>query len=439
MGKFIVLIFVIVVGILAVLAMANTGMTTIQMPWPIEKEYSLSIINLIIISSASGALVMLLIMAIRDTKRLVATYQFQKKQKREEKIRGLYTKAMNAILADDSPEAKKLLDEILKEEPSHAEALMRLGDLTSKEGGYDEAFRHYKKTLSASPGNLAALFSLAALSEKLERWTDALEYIEEILEKDPGNYSARLIKRSVLEHTAGWGELISVQKGIVKTEQKAGRDARKEEAVLTGYRYEEARASLEQGQLEKAGKAFRNILRGDERFVPAYLGASEIMLKENDSEGAVSFLEKGYELTSSPLILAKMEDVLIKIGEPSRLIRLYRNAMAADLQNSMLRFFLGKLYYRLEMVDDALETLGSGEIPEGFPQWNQLLGELHLRRNQCELAVEEFKKTVDFKRTLRIPYCCSKCGHPDEEWSGRCSSCGLWNTYEFNLHGTCKI
>jgi lipopolysaccharide biosynthesis regulator YciM len=439
MGRFIVLIFVIVVGVLVLLARSNTGMTIIQMPWPIEKEYSLSIINLIIISSASGALVMLLIMVIRDTKRLVATYQFQKKQKREEKIRGLYTKAMNAILADDSPEAKKLLEEILKEEPSHAEALMRLGDLTSKEGQHDEAVRHYKKALSVSPGNLAAMFSLAALSEKLEQWTDALEYIGEILEKDPGNHSARLIKRSVLERTASWDEIVDVQKGIVKAEQKAGRDAGKEEAVLTGYRYEAAKESLDKGQVEKAGKAFKNIIRNDERFVPAYLGAAEVGLKEGDSEGAVSFLEKGYSVTSSPLILAKLEDVLINMSEPSRLIRLYRSAMATDPQNSMLRFFLGKLYYRLEMVDDALETLGSGDIPERFPQWNQLLGELHLRRNQCELAVEEFKKTIDFKRTLRIPYCCSKCGHPDEEWSGRCPSCGIWNTYEFNLHGTCNI
>jgi rubrerythrin len=117
----------------------------------------------------------------------------------------------------------------------------------------------------------------------------------------------------------------------------------------------------------------------------------------------------------------------------------YRNALASDPQNSMLRFFLGKLYYRLEMVDDALETLDISEIPEAFPQWNQLLGELFLRRNQCERAVEEFKKTIDFKKTLRVPYCCSKCGHPDEQWAGRCPSCGTWNTYEFNLHGTCNI
>jgi lipopolysaccharide biosynthesis regulator YciM len=90
------------------------------------------------------------------------------------------------------------------------------------------------------------------------------------------------------------------------------------------------------------------------------------------------------------------------------------------------------------MVDDALETL-SAEVPEDYPQWNQLLGELFLRRNQCEQAVEEFKKTIDFKQTLSLPYCCSKCGREDDDWSGRCPSCGSWNTYEFNLHGACKI
>lgn len=439
MGKLAILIFILFVGAMALLAMANTDSTTVAVPF--YKTFELSKISLILISSGSGALLVLLIFVVRDTKRMVATFQYQKKQKREEKIQGLYSRAMNAMLAGDVAEARRLLDEILREEPEHAETLMRLGDLSKKEERFDEAIRYYKKALAASHGDLErieAMFSLASLSERLERWSDAIEYVEDILEKDPGNLGAMHLKRSILEHMNRWDDLIEVQKGIIKAEEKAGHSTAKEEAVLNGYRYEQARESLEQGQIEKADKGFRNILRSDEKFVPAYLGVSEAMLKEGDSEGAVAFLEKGYEATSSALLLAGIEDLLINMGEPSRLIRLYRDALAKAPQNNMLKFFLGKLYYRLEMVDDALETLASGEVPEGFPQWHQLLGELYLRRNQCERAVEEFKKTVDFKKTLRLPYCCSKCGHDADDWSGRCPSCGSWNTYEFNLHGTCK-
>ncbi|MGD2080255.1 MAG: tetratricopeptide repeat protein [Nitrospirota bacterium] len=439
MVKFVVLVFVLCVGALALLAMSNTDNILVTIPF--YKTYELSKIALILISSGSGALLVLFLFIVRDTRRMVSAYQVQKKQKKEEKIQGLYSRAMNAMLADNLAEARAYLEDILKVEREHAQAMMRLGDMASREERHDEALRQYKKALTASDDDLErieALFALAALSERLERWTDALEYVENILEKDPENLGAMYLKRSVMEHMGRWGELIELQKTILKAEQKAGHDTKKEETVLNGYRYEQARADLEQGQAEKAGKAFRNIIKADEKFVPAYMGASEVLLKEGDSEEAVRFLEKGYHNTSSLILLAAVEDLLINMNEPSRLIRLYRDVLASAPQNNMLRFMLGKLYYRLEMVDDALETL-SAEVPEDYPQWNELLGELFLRRNQCEQAVEEFKKTIDFKKTLRLPYCCSKCGREDDDWSGRCPSCGRWNTYEFNLHGACKI
>ncbi|MEJ2323454.1 MAG: tetratricopeptide repeat protein [Nitrospirota bacterium] len=439
MVKFVAIVFVLCVGALALLAMSNTDSVLVTIPF--YNTYELSKIALILISSGSGALLVLFLFIVRDTRRMVSTYQFQKKQRKEEKINGLYSRAMNAMLADNLAEARAYLQDILKVESEHAQALMRLGDLASRDERHDEALRQYKKALTASQDDLEsieALFAIATLLERLERWPDALEYVENILEKDPENLGAMYLKRSVMERMGRWGALIELQKAILKAEQKAGRDTRKEETVLNGYRYEQAREDLEEGQTEKAGKAFRNIIKADEKFVPAYIGVSEVLLKEGDSEEAVRFLEKGYHNTSSLILLAAVEDLLINISEPSRLIRLYRDVLASSPQNNMLRFMLGKLYYRLEMVDDALETLSS-DVPEEYPQWHQLLGELYLRRNQCERAIEEFKKTVDFRKTLRLPYCCSKCGREDDDWSGRCPSCGRWNTYEFNLHGACKI
>jgi len=439
MGKFVVMIFILVAIVLALLATSNTGTTTISVPWPLNEVYTLSVISLIIISSALGAIAVALIMFVRDTKRMIVTYQFQKKRKREEKLRNLYTKAMNSMLADDNAEARKILEDILKDEPAHTEALMRLGAIAEKANNNDEAHKFYKKALMSAPGDLSALFAMASLSDKLGKWTDAIEYVDEILQRDQGNLGAKLMKRSILEHTANWDELVEVQKNIIKAEQKAGRDVGGEEEALSGYRYEQGKALLDSGQTERAIKVFKGIIKSDDHFVPAYLAKAEAMLKSGNSEDAVSFLENGYRNTLSSLILAKIEDLLIKAGDPSRLISIYRNAMASAPQNQMLRFFLGKLYYRLEMVDDALELLDTGEIPEDFPQWNQLLGELFLRRNNCERAIEEFKKTIDFKKTLRVPYCCSSCGHQEEQWAGRCPECGSWNTFEFKLHGTCKI
>jgi lipopolysaccharide biosynthesis regulator YciM len=434
MGKLAILIFILFLGVLALFAVYNNEVTTINVPF--GDVYEIPKIGVILFSSAFGALAMLIIFAIRDTRRFIATYQIQKKQKKEEKIQSLYSKAVNAILANDAEEARDTLEEILKEE-EHTDALLRLGDLSVKEKKFEDAFGYYKRALASNPQNLEALFSIEAVMEEMGRWQEALEYIENILDIDADNLSALYKKRSLLERDGKWDDLIDVQRTILKNVH-TDEERQREQSNLLGYRYEYARDSLEKGELEKANKGFRAILREDKNFIPAYLGVAEVMLREEEAEDAVNFLEKGYEQTSSLIILARLEDMLINLGEPSRLISIYRKSISDNPQNNILKFFLGKLYYRLEMIDDALETLSSLDMTESYPELYKLMGELYLRRNQCEKAVEEFKKALDMKKTFRLPYCCQSCGRSSEQWSGRCPACSSWNTYQFDLHGTCK-
>jgi len=163
----------------------------------------------------------------------------------------------------------------------------------------------------------------------------------------------------------------------------------------------------------------------DVNFVPTYLGLAEAMLREGDTEDAIAFLEKGFAQTSSPIILARIEDLLINLGEPGRLIMLYKNSTLKEPQNQVLRFFMGKLFYRLEMLDDAFDTLIAVDGTSGpYPELHQLLGNIYLRRQQCERAVEEFKKVIDIRKPFLLPYCCNSCGYSSLDWSGRCPIAG---------------
>jgi len=68
-----------------------------------RKQYTRCQDRLILLSSAVGAAVMLLIFFIRDTSgSLRQTYQ--RKQKKDMMVQELYSKALNAILADDEEE-----------------------------------------------------------------------------------------------------------------------------------------------------------------------------------------------------------------------------------------------------------------------------------------------------------------------------------------------
>jgi tetratricopeptide (TPR) repeat protein len=436
MGKFAVLIIILLLGALALFSIVNNDTTTINVPF--DRTYEIPKMGLILVSSVVGALAMLLVLVVRDTKRYLVTYQFQKQKKREEKVQSLYSKAINAILADNDVDARNNLQEILNMDSEHADALLRLGDIVLGKDQLEEALGYYKRALSSSPKNLEALFSIVEVMERSERWSEALDSVEDILEADTDNLSALHKKRGLLEREGRWDDVIDVQKTVLKYAHD-GEQKHKEQTSMLGYRYELARDSLEKGELEKANKGFRAILREDKGFIPAYLGVAEAMLGGNEPEAAMSFLEKGYEQTGSQIILARLEDLMINLGEPSRLIRTYKKTISENPQDNIMKFFLGKLYFRLEMIDDAFEVLSSLDMVEGFADLYKLLGELYFRRNQCDKAVEQFKKTLEMKRTLRVPYCCSVCGRIDMEWSGRCPECGNWNTYRFDLYGTCEV
>lgn len=433
MSKLAVFIFVLFLAALALFAIHNQEVTTIKVPF--GNAYETPTIALILLSIAIGALAMLFVFVVRDTKRYVGNIQYQKRQKKEAKVQELYSKALNYLFAHhDQAKAKELLDEVLAEDPEHLNALLQLGDIAFSEDDLQKAKDHYQRARELNPRNIEALFSIERLMEKSGRWSDALRCVEDVLDMDDKNLSALYRKRDILEKQEKWDDIVFIQKSILKNEHSE-RDRNRERQNLVGFKYEYGRYSLENGELEKAKKAFRTVLRLERDFIPATLGLAEALLREGESEEAINLLEKSYEQTSSMIVLLRLEDLLISVNEPLRLIRIYKNNISRNPQDPLIKFFLGRLYYRLEMIDDAFEVMTS--IDTGgiaYPELNQLMGNLYMKRNQVDKAVREFKKALDTSKcAFSLSYSCNKCKYISSEWSGRCSNCKSWSTYQVNL------
>jgi tetratricopeptide (TPR) repeat protein len=436
MGKLSIFILVLFLAGLSLFAVFNKE--TIVVTIPFSDAYEVPKFALVLSSIAIGFLVSLIFFTIRDTKKFIENWQYQKKQKQDIKVQGLYSKAVNAILAHNEDAAREALEGILAEEPDHVDALLRLGDTYAAEEDFQKANTYYQKAKMVNPQNLETLFAVEKILENTGRWSEALKYLEDILEIDDANLSAMYRKRDILEKQGRWDDLVYLQKSILKNEHTE-KDKKREQQNLIGYKYEYGRHSLETNQLEKAKKAFKTVLRIDKDFIPATLGLAEVMLREGDSEEAINLLEKSYENSSSKIVLARLEDLLITLGEPARLITIYKEGISRNPNDPVTKFFLGKLYYRLEMIDDAFETLfGMDILGVAYPELHQLLGNIYLRRNLPEKAASEYRKVIDVKKPFRLPYCCGKCGSTSDEWSGRCSRCRQWDTYQFNLDGACS-
>ena len=135
------------------------------------------------------------------------------------------------------------------------------------------------------------------------------------------------------------------------------------------------------------------------------------------------------------IVLLRLEDLLINVNEPLRLIRIYKNNISRNPQDPVIKFFLARLYYRLEMIDDAFEVMASIDTGGAvYPEMQQLMGNLYMKRNQVDRAVREFKKALDTNKcAFNLSYSCTQCKHTAVEWSGRCSNCKSWSTYHVNL------
>ncbi len=381
---------------------------------------------------------MFIIIAIRDTRRYLDSWQIQRQQKKESKIQESYSKGLDAFFAFRVKESAELFNRVIESEPSHINALLRLGDIMMRDGNFIKAKDFYLKAKEIRPRNIEILLSLARVSESQKNWRDALKYLDSILEIDDENTEILHKKREIYERNKKWEELIDVQHKILKC-KLSQEEEQEENKNLLGYKYELGRYYIETGDTEKAIKTLKAIIKTDQNFTAAYIALAEAYLKGGNTKDAEDILLKGHEITSSLVLLTRLEDHYIQEGEPGTIIDLYQKAIQKDQKDVSLQLFLAKLYYRLEMIDYALDTIKSIDISAfDYPDLHALLGSVYDRRAEYEKAADEFKKALKVEKPLLVPFCCSQCKYTSNDWSGRCPRCKSWNTFILDIHEVCK-
>jgi tetratricopeptide (TPR) repeat protein len=296
------------------------------------------------------------------------------------------------------------------------------------ESNFAEAIRLHQRANRVDERNIEILLELANDLEGAKRYEDALQTLQKMLKVEPDNLTALIRKRDLLIRLEKWSEALEIQHRLLKA--NLPEPERKAEAhLLTGCTYEVGRQLLERGHPDKARRYFRGAIKKDRTFLPAYVGIGEILIREGKTKQAVEILKKIYAKTRSNIILHRLEELFLEQGEPSEIIRVYQDALRQDPNNPALQFYLGKLYYRLEMVDEAFDILSTVEgVQDQLADYHKIMANLYLRKQQMEEAVAELKKALHFKKRVVVPYVCTACRQESTEWSGRCRSCGIWNT-----------
>ncbi len=413
----------------------NPGMITVNLT--LTRTRTISTSSFFLFSLAAGAGLVFLLYLTRDVRRFLRSLSVQREARKRNKIQDLYAKGLNALLAKRNPEAATFFQRILNIDPNHVDTLLRMGITQLRQKNVQEAIRTHLKAWNLDRHNQEVMFSLAADYEEAKRYDDAMKMYETIIERDPSNITALTRLRDLYHRLNNWVQLNETQQRLVGNPLSV-QEQEVEHRKFIGFKYELGRSLLEKGDLEQARKVFRGVIKLDKDFIPAYLGLGEVYLEEGKAKDAAELWEKSYKTTSSIVLLLRLEDLWLRQGEPGKAIELYKQAVTWRPQDISVKFFMGKLYYRLEMIDEAFDVLtsvywGDRELPDV----HKLLGNIYLRRGSLGIAASEFKRALGFKKQVIVPYTCTNCEHKTADWSGRCPNCGKWNTFGVNLEKNC--
>ena len=395
----------------------------------------LSPVHLVLLSIATGALMVALLVGLRDTKTLLINWRSSRLRRREEKAVSFHREGMQAFLSSRKEDAITLFEQALALDPDYEPSLLSLGQVYRSQGNFPEAIRLHRKACGLNPKNLEPLFHLAQDLEEANRPDELLQTYEDILTIDPHNLTILGRQRNLLMRQDQWSAALEIQQRILKS-KLAEPERREEGQRLVGITYEVGRTLLTQGNAEEARHYFQTALKHDESFLPAYCGLADASLQEGNRSEALKTLHNAYQTHRHIMFLFQLEHLYLESSEPDAILRAYREALQEDPHNSVLQFYLGKLYYRLEMVDEALQLFSSLEGPhEQLVEFHTMLADLYQRKQQFQLSVEELHKAVASPRPLIIPYQCTYCQATHRKWLGRCNSCLHWNTLAVQPNG----
>ena len=141
---------------------------------------------------------------------------------------------------------------------------------------------------------------------------------------------------------------------------------------------------------------------------------------------------EGFRTTGEGAMLQEIEDYFIQSGKPEEGLSVLRRVAATSEFTTTAKFFLGKMLYRLEILDEALVLFQEVRAQVVYsPILYFFMAKIHARRGRMEQALNEYRQLLRNLGVLKMRYECSVCGHKSPDYADRCDACASWNCNHF--------
>lgn len=408
----------------AYLTSLNTG--RVRLSLSPDWQYDLPLMALVVGVFLAGACVALFLTLLRDLSRSFRDYTVARRARREESLADLYHRGVDAQLAGKAEAAAETYQELLAREPGHAEAHLRLGELARARNDHQAALDHHLQALRGEERG-DTLLAVALDYQRSGRGDEALATYRRILDRDRTHLTALRAIRDLALQQGRWSEALGAQQRLVDLVTEGERPV--ELDWLAALHYEIGKGLLADGKTQDALGHFKESLKASRGFLPAHVALGDAHLKAGDQREAIRTWERATEVTPALVLLRRLEEVYRAEGRPSRMIALYQDAATRAPQDLALAFALGRVYFELEMLDEAADQFQKVEVrTPDFAPLHAYLGAIFERRGQVADAFQEYRRALTLTQTFEWPHRCSACGLAHGHWQDRCPGCGRWNT-----------
>ena len=259
------------------------------------------------------------------------------------------------------------------------------------------------------------------------RREEARTLYRHVLQRWEANAAALRALRDLAVEARAWDEAVEIQRRLLAV-APAGDRAAEAEWLAVGH-YELGRLELARGDAAAAVTQFKAAVRADRDFVPAVMALGDAYEAAGDQREAMRTWERGVEAQPALPLLARLERAYRLEGRPRRMIALYQEASRRAPDDLALAAALGRVYFELEMLDEAADQFEKLEVrAPDLPVVHAFLGAAFERRGEIREALEEYRRALRLGHAFEWPHECAVCGAKAPTWQDRCAACLRWNS-----------
>jgi lipopolysaccharide biosynthesis regulator YciM len=415
-------------------AFVQTNKLILKQDLALWGDFSMPVGQALVFFLVVGALFTLFFGLSREMGTMIERWRLRKASKKSEEIEEEYSRGLIAELEGREEEALGHFRAVLEHDSRHFNTLLKFGQVLRGQEKYSEAIEFHRKAHHLKEDDTRPLYNLVEDFKAKGDIDQARVILGKIIAINKHSVAAWKTLRSLHMTAMNWEKALEAHERVCKLMSANDSHDLSDSRFGLGIRYEIAASQLAAGKTRESIGTLKRLLKDDNQFIPAHIKLGEALTCNGQDAEAVQIWNTGFETTGSPIFLTMLEDHFLTREQPLAAIEALKQCIKQARNETLPRFSLGKLYFRLEMMDDAIAILSSIERnASNEPTLHYLLGRIHERHNDFRSATQEYRLVIKEMDLIQLEYTCSACSETAMTWTATCVSCGEWNTIELKF------